>query len=105
MLREQEILLQTVSLISWAQALREGRMFCPQITSLVEFVPCCTELVANMCKGPGAQNVSRICTNLDTARRKAMEYCRELLRQIIGKYYEIDLEELEEVEEVEEYGE
>jgi hypothetical protein len=86
--REEEEYLRAVSLISWAMALREARAMCPGISSLTEFVECCSSRVLAMCADPMAKVRSMICADTFTSRQKAVEWCMRLEDEIVNTYYD-----------------
>jgi hypothetical protein len=86
--KEEEEYLRAVSLISWAMALREARAMCPGISSFTEFLDCCVQKTLAMCADPLAKTRSVICADTFTSRIKAIEWCQQLEREIVGTYYD-----------------
>jgi hypothetical protein len=88
MLKEEEMDLRAISLISWALALREAKAFCPEINSLSEFLQCCVNKLLSQCSDPAASALSYICADSHTAYQRAFEKCRGLEEAIVRSYYE-----------------
>jgi len=87
-LREEEMDLRAISLISWALAMREAKAFCPDIASLAEFLSCCVSKLMAQCSDPAAAALSYICADSHTAYQRALERCRSLEEAIVRSYYD-----------------
>jgi hypothetical protein len=88
MLKEEEMDLRAVSLVSWALALWEAKALCPEINSLSEFLQCCVNKLLSQCSDPAASVLSYICADSHTSYQRAFEKCHELENAIVKSYYE-----------------
>ena len=85
--RETEIWLQAVSRFNWARVLERLRSICPELDSVADFVPCCTDKLLALCADPATAMQTAICASEAGARSAALEQCSSTLNRIIAEAY------------------
>ena len=85
--RETEIWLQAVSRFNWARVLERLRSICPELESVADFVPCCTDKLLSLCADPATAMQTAICASEAEARSAALEQCSATLNRIIAETY------------------
>jgi len=85
--RETEIWLQAVSKFNWAKVLERLRTICPELESIADFVPCCSDKLLSLCADPTSAMQTSICASEAEARSAALEHCSSTLNKIIAETY------------------
>ncbi len=85
--REQEIWLQAVSRFNWAKVLERLRSICPELESVADFIPCCSDKLLSLCADPAAAVQTSLCASEAEARSAALEQCSSTLNKIIAEVY------------------
>jgi hypothetical protein len=85
--REHEIWLQAVSRFNWTKVLERLRTICPELESISEFVPCCSEKLLSLCADPLTAMQTSICTSEAETRSAALEQCSATLNRILEETY------------------
>ncbi len=63
------------------------RTVCPDLESVADFVPCCSDKLLALCADPAAAMQTSVCVSEAEARSAALERCTAVLGRVLREVY------------------